>query len=86
MTHEIRFYRASEKPYGAFSNLYRRPINFEDQTAFDENFRTFEAHYSTFARENWLVKCVQGLQPSIDDRSAPTRQILVSWLRLGNST
>jgi ribA/ribD-fused uncharacterized protein len=26
---EIRFYRASEKPYGAFSNLYRRPIEFE---------------------------------------------------------
>ncbi len=26
---EIRFYRASEKPYGAFSNLYRREIEFE---------------------------------------------------------
>lgn len=29
--HEIRFYRASEKPYGAFSNLYRRVIEFEGQ-------------------------------------------------------
>ncbi len=27
---EIRFYRANEKPYGAFSNLYRRTIVFED--------------------------------------------------------
>ncbi|BDI06298.1 NADAR family protein [Sphaerotilus microaerophilus] len=26
---EIRFYRANEKPYGAFSNLYRRPVIFE---------------------------------------------------------
>jgi ribA/ribD-fused uncharacterized protein len=26
---EIHFYRASEKPYGAFSNLYKRPIEFE---------------------------------------------------------
>ena len=26
---EIRFYRANERPYGAFSNLYRRPIEFE---------------------------------------------------------
>jgi ribA/ribD-fused uncharacterized protein len=26
---EIRFYRANEKPYGAFSNLYRRPVVFE---------------------------------------------------------
>lgn len=29
---EIRFYRASEKPYGAFSNLYRRNIVFEGET------------------------------------------------------
>jgi ribA/ribD-fused uncharacterized protein len=28
---EIRFYRASEKPYGAFSNLYRRPVEFEGE-------------------------------------------------------
>jgi ribA/ribD-fused uncharacterized protein len=27
---EIRFYRASEKPYGAFSNLYRRPVFFDN--------------------------------------------------------
>ncbi len=26
---EIRFYRANEKPYGAFSNLYKRAIAFE---------------------------------------------------------
>lgn len=29
---EVRFYRASEKPYGAFSNLYRREIEFEGET------------------------------------------------------
>lgn len=27
---EIRFYRSNEKPYGAFSNLFRRAITFED--------------------------------------------------------
>lgn len=27
---EIHFYRANEKPYGAFSNLYRREVFFED--------------------------------------------------------
>lgn len=26
---EIRFYRANEKPYGAFSNLHRRPVIYE---------------------------------------------------------
>lgn len=29
---EIRFYRANEKPFGAFSNLYRRQIDFEGET------------------------------------------------------
>lgn len=28
---EIRFYRASDKPYGAFSNLFRRDIEFEGE-------------------------------------------------------
>lgn len=37
---EIRFYRASEKPYGAFSNLYRRAIEFEG-----EEFATSEHAY-----------------------------------------
>jgi hypothetical protein len=29
MTDEVRFYRANERPYGVFSNLYRRSIIFE---------------------------------------------------------
>ena len=37
---EIRFYRASERPYGAFSNLYRRVIEFEG-----EEFATSEHAY-----------------------------------------
>ncbi|MER9463485.1 NADAR family protein [Mesorhizobium sp. M0387] len=37
---EIRFYRASEKPYGAFSNLFRREIEFEG-----ERFATSEHAY-----------------------------------------
>ena len=28
---EIRFYRASEKPYGPLSNLYRRPVEFQGE-------------------------------------------------------
>ncbi len=27
---EIRFYRANERPYGAFSNLFQRPVFFEE--------------------------------------------------------
>jgi len=29
--HEIRFYRSNEKPYGVFSNLFRRSILFENR-------------------------------------------------------
>lgn len=31
MGSEIRFYRANERPYGAFSNLYRREFEFEGE-------------------------------------------------------
>lgn len=40
VTNEIRFYRASEKPYGAFSNLFRREVEFEG-----EMFATSEHAY-----------------------------------------
>ncbi|KRC19184.1 hypothetical protein ASE31_06045 [Acidovorax sp. Root217] len=30
--HEIHFYRANEKPYGAFSNLFPRSVEFEGRT------------------------------------------------------
>lgn len=29
---EVRFYRANEKPYGAFSNLYRREVRLDGHT------------------------------------------------------
>lgn len=53
--HEIRFYRASDKPYGVFSNLYRREIAFESQV-----FPTAEHAYQAGkarkeAVRNWLM-------------------------------
>jgi hypothetical protein len=39
---EIRFYRANEKPYGAFSNLFRRPVFFED-TIFPTSEHAYQA-------------------------------------------
>lgn len=53
---EIRFYRANEKPYGAFSNLYRREIEFEGVT-----FATAEHAYQAGkarkpAVREWLMK------------------------------
>lgn len=34
MSHEIHFYRANEKPYGALSNLYRREMKFDGMSGF----------------------------------------------------
>ncbi|MEQ6335245.1 NADAR family protein [Sphingobium sp. MK2] len=53
---DIRFYRASEKPFGAFSNLYRREIEFEGET-----FATSEHAYQAGkarkpAVRKWLME------------------------------
>lgn len=53
---EIRFYRASEKPYGPFSNLYRRAVTFEGEV-----FATSEHAYQAGkarkpAVRKWLLE------------------------------
>ena len=52
---EIRFYRSNEKPYGAFSNLYRRALSLDGQI-----FPTAEhAYQAAKARRpevrNWIL-------------------------------
>jgi ribA/ribD-fused uncharacterized protein len=56
---EIRFYRANEKPYGAFSNLYPRPIEFEG---------------SIFATSEHAYQAGKASKPAVRDwiLSAPT--------------
>jgi ribA/ribD-fused uncharacterized protein len=51
MVKEIRFYRSSDKPYGAFSNLYRRPMEFEGET-----FATAEHAYQAGKARKPAVK------------------------------
>lgn len=48
---EIRFYRASEKPFGVFSNLYKREIIFEGET-----FATSEHAYQAGKARKPAVK------------------------------
>lgn len=59
---EIRFYRASEKPYGAFSNLFRRSIEFEG-----EIFQTSEHAYQAGKARKPQVKqwLMQAPSPSL---------------------
>lgn len=56
---EIGFYRANEKPYGAFSNLYKRPIEFEGKT---------------YATSEHAYQAGKAIKPSVRDwiLSAPT--------------
>lgn len=52
---EIRFYRASEKPFGAFSNLYQRPIEFEGEV-FDTAEHAYQAGKPRKAAvRDWLM-------------------------------
>lgn len=53
---EVRFYRASERPFGAFSNLYRREVEFEGEV-----FATSEHAYQAGkarkpAVRKWLME------------------------------
>lgn len=59
---DIRFYRASERPYGAFSNLYRREIEFEG-----ERFQTSEHAYQAGKARKPEVKqwLMQAPSPSL---------------------
>ncbi|MDH7639247.1 NADAR family protein [Sphingomonas oryzagri] len=54
--YEIRFYRASEKPFGAFSNLYRREIEFEGE-AFATSEHAYQAGKARKpAVRKWLME------------------------------
>lgn len=52
---EIRFYRANQKPYGAFSNLFRRSFIFEGQE-FPSAEHAFQAAKArTEAVRSWIL-------------------------------
>ena len=53
---EIRFYRASEKPFGAFSNLFRRDVVFEGE-AFATSEHAYQAGKARKpAVRKWLME------------------------------
>ena len=53
---EIRFYRANEKPYGSFSNLYRRSLIFEGEV-FSTSEHAYQAGKARKASvRKWLME------------------------------
>jgi ribA/ribD-fused uncharacterized protein len=79
---EIRFYRANEKPYGAFSNLYRSPIRFEDR-----EFPTAEHAYQAGkpvkekVRE-WILSAPSPALVAMAAHGLYTWDIVPNWSRI----
>ena len=78
---EIRFYRANEKPYGAFSNLYQRTITFEG-----EEFPTAEhAYQAGKARKKnvreWILSAPTPALVAMAAHGLYTWDIVPNWSR-----
>jgi ribA/ribD-fused uncharacterized protein len=52
---EIHFYRANEKPYGVFSNLYKRPVVFEEATYATSEHAYQAGKASKEAVRDWIL-------------------------------
>jgi len=75
MADEIRFYRANERPYGAFSNLYRRPMEFEGEV-----YATAEhAYQAGKARKPEVKAWLAEMLPIFPRRMHLLGQVEIAW-------
>jgi ribA/ribD-fused uncharacterized protein len=79
---EIHFYRANEKPYGAFSNLYRRSIIFEGQV-----FLTAEHAYqagkpSKEAVRQWILSAPSPALLAMAAHGLYSWDIVPNWAKI----
>jgi len=79
---EIRFYRANEKPYGAFSNLYRRTILFEGR----EFATTEHAYQAGKARKpavrDWILSAPSPSLVAMAAHGLYTWDIVPDWSQI----
>jgi len=81
-TNDLNFYRSNEKPYGAFSNLYRRPIFFEGR-----EFPTAEHAYQAgkAAKENvreWILSAPTPSLVAMAAHGLYTWDIVPNWAQI----
>jgi hypothetical protein len=81
-TYEIRFYRANEKPFGPFSNLFRRGIQFEGR-----QYATAEhAYQAGKARRvevrEWILSAPTPSLVAIAAHGLPTWDIVPNWSKI----
>jgi len=79
---EIRFYRSNEKPYGVFSNLYRKAIWFEDR-----EFPTAEHAYQAGkpvkeAVREWILSAPSPALVAMAAHGLYTWDIVPNWSRI----
>jgi ribA/ribD-fused uncharacterized protein len=79
---EIRFYRANEKPYGAFSNLYRREVKFEGRI-----FPTAEHAYqagkaSRQAVREWILSAPTPALAAMAAHGLYTWDVVPNWSKI----
>jgi ribA/ribD-fused uncharacterized protein len=79
---EIRFYRANEKPYGVFSNLFQRAITFEER-----EFATAEhAYQAGKARKEhvreWILSAPTAALVAMAAHGLYTWDIVPEWSRV----
>lgn len=81
-TREIHFYRANEKPYGAFSNLYKCPVLFEN-----ELFPTAEHAYQAGKAvkpevRKWILDAPTPALAAMAAHGLYTWDIVPNWARI----
>jgi len=79
---EIRFYRASEKPYGAFSNLFKRPILFEG-TEYPTAEHAYQAgKASKEAVRKWILSAPSPSLVAMAAHGLYTWDIVPNWSKI----
>jgi ribA/ribD-fused uncharacterized protein len=76
---EIRFYRSNEKPFGAFSNLYRRPIVFEE-TVFPTAEHAYQAGKASKKEvRQWLLSAPTPALVAMAAHGLYTWDVVPNW-------
>lgn len=79
---EIRFYRANEKPYGAFSNLFRRAITFEE-TEFPTAEHAYQAGKARKkAVRDWILSAPTPSLVAMAAHGLYTWDIVPNWSKM----
>ncbi len=78
----VRFYRANEKPYGAFSNLFRRGVEFEG-TIFPTAEHAYQAGKATRASvRDWILSAPSPALAAMAAHGLYTWEVVPNWAEI----